>query len=922
VNPLARQPCKPGRTLAALQVVGCLLSVWVGFTASAAIDASTNAAAFWAFQPLSHPAVPADPQARSRPGNPIDAFIRQKLRAAGLTPAPAADRATLLRRLSFDLIGLPPTPAELAAFQSDTAQGSIARSIDRLLASPHHGERWARHWLDVVRFGESQGFEYDRIRDHAWRYRDYVIQSFNADKPYDRFIREQLAGDVIEPVTQEGIVATGFLVAGPWDQAGSGASSPSIRAMVREAEMEDMVGTVGQTFLGVTLNCARCHNHKFDPVPQRDYYRVKAVFDGIRHGDRSVLGVAEAAERKQRREALDRQRQDFSSQLAELDQLAATRVRAASSAPSAVPAHAGVEPKLRWNFADPATVRLGHLEGRSKIENGRLVLDGAGSFWVSDPLTTPLREKTLEAWVRIGDLNQRGGGIVALETPDGGRFDAITFGERQPRRWAAGSEGFARTKDLEASNETAGAGETVHVAITHAADGTLALFRNGVPWGKPWRPASGPSSLREEARTRVLIGCRHTGGGNAFFRGEIEDVRVYDRALSPNELFASFRAGASAAAIPVEQRLAALTPQERTRRTALQTGLDRIQSEWKSIEVAPQGYAANPSQPGPTHVLARGEFDKPREEVTPGTLSGIVGVPAELGLDSKSPEAERRRRFADWVATSSNPLTARAIVNRVWHYHFHRGLSGTPNDLGRMGDTPSHPELIDWLAGWFVDPKGGNWSLKQLHRLILTSDTWQQASGPAPAAALEKDAENRLLWRFTPRRLEAEETRDALLALGGELNPAMGGPGFRPFNHVGNGGQNEYFAADLPGPEFSRRTIYRISVHSARDPLLDALDCPEFSTRTAVRPNTTTPLQALSLMNNSMVLRQAERLAATVQAESRDNPRAAIDQLWKRVLNRAPRRSEVQGALALARKQGLSQVAWVLMNSNEFMFVR
>ena len=415
---------------------------------------------------------------------------------------------------------------------------------------------------------------------------------------------------------------------------------------------------------------------------------------------------------------------------------------------------------------------------------------------------------------------------------------------------------------------------------------------------------------------------RHTGGGNAHFKGEIESVRVYDRALTGAEVATSFRAGPSATAIPLTQRLAAMSLVEQTHRRDLTNRLERIERERRDLESIPQGYAANPSQPGPTHVLQRGESDKIREAVLPGAMSAVAGMTAELGLTPDSPEAERRRRFADWVASPNNPLTARAIVNRVWHYHFHRGLSGTPNDLGKMGDTPSHPELLDWLASWFVDPHGGNWSLKQLHRLLLSSETWQQASSPVPADAVARDAENRLLWRFTPRRLEAEETRDALLALGGELNPAMGGPGFRAFRHIGNGGQNEYFAADLPGPEFSRRTIYRVSVHSARDPLLDALDCPELSTRTAVRPNTTTPLQALSLMNNSMVLRQADHLAARAQAASHGRLEPAVDWMWRLVLSRSPRRQERLEAVRLAREQDLAQVAWVLLNSNEFIFVR
>ena len=565
----------------------------------------------------------------------------------GLKPGGAADRRVLIRRVYFDLIGLPPKPEDVDAFVRDKQPDAFERVVDRLLDSPQHGECWARHWLDVVRFGESQGFEYDRIRDHAWRYRDYVIQAFNADKPYNQFVREQLAGDVMDPATPESVVATGFLVAGPWDQAGNSSASPSVRAMVREAELEDMLGTIGQTFLGVTLNCARCHNHKFDPIPTRDYYRIKAVFQGVRHGDR------------------------------------------------------------------------------------RVIRDGATNL------------------------------------------------------------------------------------------------------------------------------C----------------------------------------------------------------------------------YAANPEQPTNTFVLRRGEPDKAEEQVRPGALSAVTFPPAELGLAADAPEGERRRRFADWIASPGNPLTARVIVNRIWHYHFGRGLVATPNDFGKMGERPSHPELLDWLAGWFVSTEGANWSLKKLHRLIVTSATWRGASEPVisksvpnddPASAarstnsLHTDPLNTdsLITGFRPHRLEAEAIRDAMLAVSGELNPRMGGPGFRPFETRGNGNQNEYFASDPIGPEFNRRTVYRICVHSARDPLLDSLDCPEFSTRTAVRPSTTTPLQALSLMNNSFVQRQARKLAERVARETGHDPKAQVKSLWLRCYSREPRSDELRAATKLVRAEGLENVAWAVLNSNEFVFVR
>jgi hypothetical protein len=283
-------------------------------------------------------------------------------------------------------------------------------------------------------------------------------------------------------------------------------------------------------------------------------------------------------------------------------------------------------------------------------------------------------------------------------------------------------------------------------------------------------------------------------------------------------------------------------------------------------------------------------------------------------LSADTAEAERRRRFADWIASPENPLTARTIVNRVWHYHFGRGLVATPNDLGKMGERPTHPELLDWLAAWFISPNGANWSLKKLHRLIVTSATYQQTS--------TGDAENHLQWRFAPRRLEAEAVRDAMLAVSGELNPQMGGLSFRPFKHVGSGGQNEYFASDPIGPEFNRRTVYRICVHSARDPLLDSLDCPEFSTRTAVRPNTTTPLQALSLMNNSFVQRQAAKLAERIERAAGRDAKAQVKSLWLRCYAREPRADELRAATKLAREQGLESVAWAVLNSNEFVFFR
>jgi hypothetical protein len=911
----------------------------------------------WAFRPLQRVTVPAAPAASmlqpfSASTNPIDLFIVARLAENKITPAPEADSRTLIRRLHFDLVGLPPTPEEVERFVQDRGPDAFERRVDNLLTSPHYGERWARHWLDVVRFGESQGFEYDRIRDHAWRYRDYVINAFNTDKPYNQFIREQLAGDVLEPVTREGMVATGLLVAGPWDQAGYASASQSVRAATREAEMEDMLGTIGQTFLGVTLNCARCHNHKFDPIPQVDYYRVKAVFQGVRHGERSILTNAEQKRRDTEIAQTKAGLLEVENRIAQLEAIARTRaatnVGRASRLPTSTPLGAEATPALplaRWTFETNAHDCVGSLHARlergARISGGRLVLDGKEAFAITEPLKASLGEKTLEAWVALSTLEQGGGGVVSVEADDGQRFDAIVFGERQPRQWMAGSDSFRRTRDFEAPVETDPT-VLIQVAIVYHSDRSIAVYRNGQPYGPAYQLAEADSAFVNfpAGSSRVLFGKRHTGGGRAMFSGEIEEARLYDRALSADDIAGSFRAGPEAAILNRDDLLAVLTDAERQQRESLIVERDRMLAASKQQPPAPIGYVAQPEKPDLTFVLLRGEPDKKREQVVPGALSAVTTELSDLGLAADAPEADRRRRFADWVASPVNPLTARVIVNRVWHYHFGRGLVATPNDFGKMGERPSHPELLDWLAAWFVAPEGANWSLKKLHRLILTSATWRQSFVAADVRSLKPspdkkerdqslltssaraDADNRLLWRFTPRRLEVEAVRDAMLALSGELNPAMAGPGFRPFVAKGNGSQNEYFASDPIGPEFNRRTVYRICVHSARDPLLDSLDCPEFSTRTPSRPNTTTPLQALSLMNNSFVQRQAAKLAERVEREAGPDEKAQVRSLWLRCYAREPRAEERRNATKLAREQGLVSIAWVLLNSSEFVFVR
>ena len=632
--------------------------------------------------------------------NELDVFLGVSLEKAGLTGTPEADRATLIRRLSFDLLGLPPTPREIDEFAADPGPGAYERLVDRMLASPRYGERWGRHWLDVARYTESQGFEYDKLRDNAWHYRDYVIRSFNQDKPYQQFLMEQVAGDVLEPVTSDGIIAASLLVCGSWDEAGNSQANATQKAITREEELEDLVSVVGQTFLGLTINCARCHDHKFDPIPQVEYYRVKAVFEGVKHGERTI--------------------------------------------------------------APPGAVRL--------------------------------RE-----------------------------------------------EQVARHQQAIAAAE------------------------------------------------KELAGLEAEG----------------------------WQAAASKRGQGTNQMLANLTEDQRRRRAGILERLGQERLALKSAEPLPVSYAGTRVQPVPTHRLKRGDVNSPEEIVTPGALSAITGLNPDLGLAADAPEASRRLRFAEWLADSRNPLPARVMANRVWQFHFGQGLVATPNDFGSAGARPSHPELLDWLAGRLI---ASGWSVKALHRLILASATYRQASAFNEQAA-RLDADNQLLWRFTPRRLEAEVLRDALLSVSGQINLQAAGPSFRPFDAL-KFPANAYLPTDKIGAEFNRRSVYRMNVNSGKEPLLDAFDCPDPSVKTPRRGVTTTPVQALGLMNNSFVQRQAAQLAARASREAGGDPLLAVKAAYRHALGRVPAPEEARRAADAARERGLVNICWALLNSTEFVYVR
>jgi mono/diheme cytochrome c family protein len=888
-------PKKAGKPLAAEEVAA--LRAWVragaewpaGRVLSPFAYTTDRRAGYdwWSLQPVA----PLAPPPGDAGQNPIDAFILAQLRRHGLALASPADRVTFLRRAKYDLLGLPPTPEEVDEFAADTSPDAYERLVDRLLASPHYGERWGRHWLDVACFGESDGFENDKLRDHAWRYRDYVIRSFNDDKPYPQFVKEQLAGDVLEPVTRDGIIATGFLVAGPWDEIQNVGKSQAERMRTHEEQMEELIGAVAQTFLGLTVNCARCHAHKFDPIPQRDYYRLKAVFDGVDHGNRPALTpdeqrahdavVAPIRERLARLQAeLDRLQDDLPADAA------GARLDAEALAPG------------RFGLALDA--RRAQVTARSK------------AAFASPPLT-------VECWAKLD--GKRGFNIlVANHTKESSdHWELYTYaGTGELSAYLPGYAPAEIKSGLEVTD-----GQWHHLAMTFDG-GRVRLYVDARPVQDAavtrQRTGGGEGSLYFGAYPPQKIGCdgqvdevRISGSVRAIERvpdgppgtdphtvglwhfDRVEDGKFPDAAV-PHDLAAAGLAG--------------------ERQAALRAELKRGEAELAAHPV-PLAYSGVRRQPEPTVVFQRGDIRNPGPKVTAGGLSSLRTVQPELGLPADATEGQRRLKFAEWVADPDNPLPARVMVNRIWQYHFGKGLVETPSDFGFNGGRPSHPELLDWLAEQF---RAGGWSVKRMHRLIMLSATYRQSSRFDRRAA-GFDADDRLLWRFPPRRLEGEAVRDAMLAVSGELNGRVGGPSFRPFM-VTTLLTNFYHPLDDGRPDFNRRTVYRMSVNTGRSPLLAALDCPAPSVTMPRRQPTTTSLQALALMNDSFVQRQARRFAERVKTSAGDDPDAQVTLAYRLALARPPRAEERSATAALVREHGLDSACWVLLNASEFLYVR
>jgi hypothetical protein len=583
-------------------------------------------------------------------------------------------------------------------------------------------------------------------------------------------------------------------------------------------------------------------------------------------------------------------------------------------------------PVAAWDFRKSGDDLIGKLHvkpvGGAKLTLEGATFDGKTGLLRTPPLTFDLKAKTLEAWVKLDSLTQRGGGVISLQTPDGNEFDAIVFGEQEPARWMAGSDFFRRTKSFGGPEEKDAASEFVHFAVTFAGDGTITGYRNGKPYGKGYS-SKGPVAFTA-GKAVIVFGCRHEpAGNNKMLAGVVSMARVYDNALSPEQVEASFASGGGF--VTDAEIDAKLTPEQRIMRTKLRekhTTLTNELTALRSRAMSAKAYANVPQTPAITRVLARGDIANPGAVVSPAGITSVIGPKADFELKPDASDADRRKKFAEWIAAPNNPLFARVIVNRVWHYHFGTGIVETPNDFGFNGGRPSHPELLDWLAAYLAKPDrkvGGAWSLKSLHKLIVTSATYRQASAPRKDS-LAKDADNRLLWRFKPHRLEGEVVRDAMLSASGLLNPEVGGKGFSDYKIRDFNGTAYFEPFDPVGPAFHRRSVYRFTPRGANQGLLDTFDCPDPAAAAPRRAITTTPLQALSLWNNGFALRAADEFAKRVVKET-NSVEKQVRRAWQLAYQRDPTAEELKLATKLVNDHGLKALCRVLFNSNEFVTV-
>jgi hypothetical protein len=672
---------KEGPTLSASEIE--ILRAWIaaGATWPESIvlrEQSKADRSWWSLQPLKNVTPLSEGVPAEWAANPIDRFVFAKLATAKLTPNPPADRRALIRRLTYDLTGLPPPPAEIESFVNDESPDAYERLVDRLLASPHYGEQWGRHWLDVVRFGESSGYEVNHLVENSWPYRDYIIKSLNDDKPFDRLIIEQIAGDAVGPGDPAVEVGLTFLVCGPFDIV---TNQDAVQAaQIRADAVDEIIRATGEAFLGLTVGCARCHDHKFDPIAQQDYYQLYATFAGVFHDERAV--------------ATEEQKRARAELIAPLEKQKASLV------------------------AEKAAREKSPQAGKLPAE--------------IDPLLAEIDHKIAQ--------------IPAPPVLRVGRFEQST---------------------------------------------------------------------------------------------------------------------------------------------------------------------------APQCVFERGDAQRKGAHVVPASMSTLADAAKPYALSDDAPEQMRRLMLARWLVAADNPLTPRVLANRLWQYHFGTGIVATPSDFGYMGEKPTHPELLDWLAGRLIE---GGWRLKPIHKLIVMSRTYQQSAAMREDAA-QLDSASRLLWRYPPRRLAAEEVRDTMLQNAGVLDDRLGGPGFRLYQYSRDNVAT-YTPLENFGPETYRRSVYHQNARASRVDVLSDFDAPDCAYSTARRVPTITPSQSLALMNHSFTMQMAAYMAERVTREAGPNSKSGeIELAFRLAFGRPPAAREQQAAQALVARHGLRALCRALLNSSEMIYL-
>ena len=784
----------------------------------------------WAFKEIKRPKVP------TASSNPIDAFIDHRLKKEGIPKGKETDPHTLIRRVSIVLTGLPPQPFRVVQFLSEyqkDPQLAYLSLVEELLASSHFGERWAQHWLDVIRWAETNGSESNLYRKMAWVYRDYVIRAFNQDLPYDEFVRQQLAGDGL------GVgEALGFLVAGPHVPAATVGQEPSAIRQARADRMDEIMQTVGASMLGVTMSCARCHNHKFDPISIQDYYSMTAVFQDIEFGSR----FPEFSK--------DHPRKTKANQI--WREVAKNRnILRKNNTPWEE--DWGGYKEVHWEPVEVTGLRL-------NFWSGYVGLDEVEIFGL------PSEDFNL--------ANASNGTKVHTDVAfdqQGGRFPVsrLIDGKYGTQRWQAS---YNKQKK-----------QNPWIEFT---------FEKPVKVGR----------LRMSTNREYYFETDYLEQKNKFnFDKFLVNVKLTDGTWKE---IASIQ--------KIRDRM--------NKEKSLGDATEEINHlAYRLSEEGPRpSFVGSFIKPEITHVFHRGSPENPRAVVFPGAPKILSG---DLGVDNDASGRARRAKFAEWMMDEKNPLTARVMANRIWQHVFGAGLVVTGGDFGRAGAPPSHPELLDWIAAEFSNPtrpEGTPWSMKELIRLFVTSDTFKRSSQPSDVG-MEKDAASSLLWRFPPRRVEAEVIRDGILLASGKLNRKMGGRSYRIHNVKKTYAQWE--VTNNFGPETWRRMIYQERMRRVDDQIFTAFDFPDCGQVRAKRPVSTTPLQALNLMNSDFVVDQAEHIAKRAKDESNGNLTKSVVRAFELVFTRKPNKEELKASVQIAKDRGLEIVCRALVNSNEFAFL-